>query len=192
MVKIILKLSVLVLLVFNFNGAKADSFFVANKDIYQKESKLISRDYIIPMIYVEEMEYYNGKKSPAYTQKIIRKLALEPSVIIVDKKDLADYFLIPKLKKSKIESINRENSRYSMSIALELWSKGGVLINTEHQNRYIIIKKSQDPQEIAKKLLSKLLDEAVDNFLLKIENHELKIGQKPILNNNEPIKHAIL
>ena len=191
MIKKILELSALVLFVFNFNSAKADSFFVANKDIYQKENKLISKDYIIPMIYVEEMEYYNGKKSPAYTQKIVRKLALETSVIVVDKKELADYFLVPKLQRSRMEPINKENSRYSIVVTLELWSKGGVLINTEHQNRYIIIKKSQDSQKIAKKLLSKLLEEAVDNFLLKIENHELKIGLNPILNYTKSKKHII-
>jgi hypothetical protein len=129
------------------------------------------------------MEYYNHTKTSAYTGKINEQLSLEPNIITTDNEELADFYLVPKLLLSKIERINSENSRYSMSVALELWAKGGVLINTERQNRYIIIENSQNPQEIAKKLLLKLLEDAVNNLSLKIKNlfdlhnkHLIKVG----------------
>lgn len=172
----LLKLSVIIVLVMFTGTVKADSFFVASiKDLNAQNSEQI-KDHIIPLVYIKDMEYYNHTKTSAYTGKINEQLSLEPNIITTEDEDLADFYLIPKLLLSKIERINSENSRYSMSVALELWAKGGVLINTERQNRYIIIENSQNPQEIARKLLLKLLEDAVNNLSLKIKNNQLKIG----------------
>lgn len=169
MVKTFLKLSVLLALMFLTSPAKADSFLLS-------EANQLEQDHIIPLIYVENMEYYNQKTTSAYTKKITEQLSLEPKLIITEDKSMADYFLKPKLVQSKIEPINSENSRYSMSVAIELWSKDGDLIEKEQQNRYIIIESDQNPQMIAKKLLIKLLDATINNFILKIKNNQLNIS----------------
>jgi len=169
MVKAFLKLSVLLTLMFLASTVKADSFLLS-------ELENSKEDHIIPLIYIDNMEYYNNKTTNAYTQKIAEQLSLEPKLIVTEDKSLADYFLKPKLIQSKIEPINSENSRYSMSVVVELWAKGGILIEKEQQNRYIIIEHSQNPQKIAKKLLNKLLEEAISNFILKIKNNQLHIS----------------
>ena len=168
MVKRLLKLSALCLMILFTGQARADSFFVSENENIE--------DHIIPLIYVGNMEYYNRTETSAYTRQICEQLALEPKIIVTDDENLADYYIKPKLLQSKMEQINTENSRYSMSVALELWSKGGILINSEQQNRYIIIENSQNAQEIAQKLLTRLLKEAVNNMLLKIKNSELPIS----------------
>jgi len=168
MITRLLKLSALCLLMFLSSMAKADSFFVAENQT--------AEDHIIPLIYVRNMEYYNHTYTAAYTKQISEQMTLEPKIIVTDDETLADYYVQPKLLQSKMEQISSENSRYSMSVALELWAKGGILINSEQQNRYIIIENSNDAQDIAQRLMVKLLREAVKNMLLKIKNSELPIN----------------
>ena len=169
MVKTFLKLSVLLVLIFLTTPAKADSFLLP-------EINSPKQDHIIPLVYIENMEYYNHATTSAYTKKIAEQLSLEPKLIVTEDKNLADYLLKPKLVQSKIEPINSENSHYSMSVAIELWSKDGDLIEREQQNRYIIIESPQNPQKIAKKLMIKLLDATINNLILKIKNNPLNIN----------------
>ena len=167
MVKTFLKLSVLLVLMFLTSPAKADSFLLSESN---------SEDHIIPLVYISDMEYYNHTTTAAYTPKIVEQLSLEPKLIITEDKDLADYILQPKLIQSKIALINSENSRYSMSVAVELKNKDGIIIKTEQQNRYIIIENTQNPQKIARKLIVKLLEKALGNIILTIKNSPLHIG----------------
>ena len=105
------------------------------------------------------MEYYNGKTTSTFTAKITEQLSFEPRVLVTESQELADYFIAPKLVLSKIEPINETNSRYSMSVMVELRKNDGTLVDSETQNRYIIISKEQNAQEIAHKLIEKLLEE---------------------------------
>lgn len=174
MAKTLTKLFVLVVLMFLSGAAKADSFFMAAlPDMkYTKQSA----DQIIPLIFIKDMEYYNQTKTSIYTSQIAEQLTLEPDIIVTEDEAMADYYLQPKLLQAKVEKINMDNSRFSMSVAVELWAKGGVLIDNERQNRYIIINNNDDYQEIAKKMLLKLLTEAVNNIIRRIKNNEPEIS----------------
>lgn len=174
MAKKLIKLSVLLVLLLLIGTARADSFFMAslpdNRHIVQKQDK------IIPLIFIKDMEYYNHTITPIYTETIAEQLSLEPEIIVTEDETTADYYLQPKLLQAKVEKMNMDNSRFSMSVVVELWAKGGVLIDSERQNRYIIINNDEDSQKIAKKMLLKLLSEAVNNIILKIKNKQLNIG----------------
>lgn len=173
MVRRLLKLSVFCLLLCLTDMAKADSFFVSEVPVEQQN---IQDDHIIPLVYIKHMEYYNHTHTAAYTGKIAEMMSLEPKIIVTDNESMADYYLLPRLERSRIERINPESSRYSMSLSLELWSKGGILFDREEQNRYIIIENNADPQEIAQKLLIKLLQENIRNLSQKIKNNELPVS----------------
>lgn len=123
-----------------------------------------------PLLYIKEIEYYNGKTSSDFTAKIAERLSFEPQVLVTESQELADYFLIPKLILSKIEPINETNSRYSMSVMIELRKNDGTLVDSETQNRYIIISKEQDIQEIAHKLIEKLLEDGINALSGKLNN----------------------
>lgn len=84
-------------------------------------------DSTIPLLYVDDIEYYNGSASSAFTGKITEKLAFEPRILVTETRELADYFLKPRLLLSKIEPVNAENSRYSMSVVVELRKATAVL-----------------------------------------------------------------
>lgn len=127
----------------------------------------------IPLLYVKDIEFYNHAKSSRYTQKIAQQLSFEPRVLVTEHQELADYFLVPKLLRSTMEKIDDSNSRYSMSVVIELQNSQGNIIDSAQQNRYIIVSNSDDKQVIAQKLLTKLLEDAISalsnrlNSLLK-------------------------
>ncbi len=134
---------------------------------------IFETDSTIPLLYIKDVEFYNNKTSSRYTADIARKLSFEPRVLITEHRELADYFLVPKLLLSKMEKIDDKNSKYSMSVVVELQNGRGETIETARQNRYIIVSNADNRQEIAHKLLLRLLEDAVTalsehlNVLLK-------------------------
>lgn len=168
MLKFFSKLSVFCWFCFWAIPAKADSFLLS-----QSDTENVAQEQIIPLIYVKNLEYYNHKKTSAYTQNIKDKLSLESKIIIIDDEKMADFYIVPQLLQSHMESFNQDVSRYSMSINVELWSKGGILIDNSSKTRYIVIESSENAQQVAKKLLIKLLDEALTELMHKIKNNQL-------------------
>lgn len=136
---------------------------VLPKSMYETDSTL-------PLLYIKEMEYYNGKTTSNFTAKISEQLSFEPRVLVTESQELADYFIAPKLVLSKIEPINETNSRYSMSVMVELRKNDGTLVDSETQNRYIIISKEQNTQEIAHKLIEKLLEDSINALSGKLNS----------------------
>lgn len=125
-------------------------------------------DGAIPLIYIKDVEFYNHTVTSAYTEKLAQKLSFEPKVLITENKELADYFIVPKLLQAKMEKIDQENSRFSMSVAIELHKTNGIVVDSEQKNRYIIVTHEQDTQEVAQKLMMKLLEDALDEMSGKL------------------------
>lgn len=122
---------------------------------------LYETDSTIPLIYIKDVEFFNNTATPAYTTKIAQQLSFEPRVLVTENKELADYYIVPKVLLAKSEKIDDKHSRFSMSVTVELQKINGVVVDKEEQNRYIIISDEQNTQEIAQKLLIKLLEDAI-------------------------------
>lgn len=123
---------------------------------------LYETDSALPLIYIKDMEFFNQTTSSAYRDKITEHLSFEPRVLVTENKELADYYIVPKLLLSKSEKIDDTHSRFSMSVVVELQKTNGVLVNKETQNRYIIVSTNENTQEIAQKLLIRLIQDALD------------------------------
>ena len=152
----------------SFNEDRAEKIAQRVNTVLPKS--MYETDSTIPLLYIKEMEYYNGSSTNNFTSKITEQLSFEPRVLVTEDKELADYFLAPKLVLSKIEPINETNSRYSMSIVIELRKNDGTLVDSETQNRYIIINKEQNTQEIAHKLVEKLLEDGINALSGKLNS----------------------
>lgn len=118
----------------------------------------------IPLFYIYPLEFYTKKTTSDYTSRITEQLSFMPRILITDNKELADYYILPRLEKSSLDIIDEKNSRYSMSVSIEIKSKEGEVITKDTKNRYIIIDNSKDKQEVAKKLMIKLLTESVSTL----------------------------
>ena len=118
----------------------------------------------IPLFYVYPLEFYTKKTTSDYTSRITEQLSFMPRILITDNKELADYYILPRLEKSSLDIIDEKNSRYSMSVSIEIKSKEGEVITKDTKNRYIIKDNSKDKQDVAKKLMIKLLTESVSTL----------------------------
>lgn len=131
---------------------------------------LYETDSSIPLIYIKDLEFFNQSTSSAYTSKIAEQLSFEPRVLVTENEELADYYIVPKLLLSKSEKIDEKNSRFSMSVVVELQRTNGIIVDAKEKNRYIIISAEQNTQEIAQKLLLKLLEEAINTMRQQLNN----------------------
>lgn len=122
----------------------------------------------IPLVYIKDTEFYNHTTTAAYTEKLAQKLSFEPKVLVTESKELADYFIVPKLLQAKMEKIDESNSRFSMSVIIELQNTKGNIVDSEQQNRYVIISNEEDQQKIAQKLMIKLFEDALDTMAGKL------------------------
>lgn len=176
MLKSIIKPSVLALGIILSPKAEADGFLLPSENFsYQAyeetaQKETASQDYIIPLVFIKDIEFYNNTTTSAYTKDIKAFLSLEPSVIVADDEAVADYFLIPYLQYSKIDPVNQEKSRYSMSVTVKLQAKGGAEIDQEEKRRFILIDNAQDKQEIARRLMLKLIKEASTALVIRLKN----------------------
>ena len=121
-----------------------------------------------PLIYIDDLEFYNNTKTPKYKDHIKEQLIFEPSILITEKKDLADFYLNPKVVKSSIDKIDEKNSKFSMAVELKINNSENKEVLKETKKRYIIIDNSLKNQEIAHKMLTKLLNEALASLKDKI------------------------
>lgn len=122
----------------------------------------------IPLIYIENIEFYNHTSSSAYKEVMTQYLSLEPNIFVIEDKTLADYILIPRVLQSKNDKIDDNNSRYNMSVELELQKITGETIDTVQKNRYIIVSDISQTQIIAQKLLLKLMRECIQELSAKL------------------------
>lgn len=150
---------------------RADTVEKIAKEVNASYPKsLYETDKTLPLVFVKDLEYYNHKTTPAHTNHIAEKIRFEPQVLITDNKELADYFIVPKLNQSKVEKIDAAHSRYSMSVSIEIQKANGEVVDSQQQNRYIIIDNTKDTQQIARQLLLKLLDDALKALSFTLNN----------------------
>ena len=121
-----------------------------------------------PLIYIDDLEFYNNTKTQKYKDYIKEQLIFEPSILITEKKDLADFYLNSKVVKSSIDKIDEKNSKFSMAVELKINNSENKEVLKETKKRYIIIDNSLKNQEIAHKMLTKLLNEALASLKDKI------------------------
>lgn len=131
------------------------------KSIYENNNRT-------PLIYIEDLEFYNKKRTPKYANHIKEQLIFSPDILITEKEELADFYLKPKVIKSSIDKIDEKNSKFSMAVELKITDIQNKEILKETKKRYIIIDNNSKKQEIAQKMLIKLLNEALASLKDKI------------------------
>ena len=139
-------------------------------EIAQDIKENMPNSTVTPLVYINDVQYYNNTKTSAYTKKIAEFVSLEPNVLVSDNVELSDYVIQPKMILSKIEKIDNKNSRYSMSVVIELQDLDGNIVKSSQKNRYIIIDNNENKQEVASKLLLKLIKECLKELSPSVNN----------------------
>ena len=70
----------------------------------------------IPLFYVYPLEFYTKKTTSDYTSRITEQLSFMPRILITDNKELADYYILPRLEKSSLDIIDE---KYTENLSVE-------------------------------------------------------------------------
>ncbi len=125
-------------------------------------------------VYVGPVEFNNNTHSTKPSQVLKDMFADTPGYQLVDNPGAAAYALFPKVLKAKVDSLNSQTKRIQMVVSLQLQVRDSSISFSEHQNRFVLFESGKNEQEIAQKLLHKLLRKAGRALFSRIEQAEEK------------------
>lgn len=125
----------------------------------------------LALLHIKTLEYYNGGKSDKYTQILKEQFADNPYFYLTDDAEIADYVITPKVLKAKVDKLDAGHKRLQMVVVLEINGLKEEAVN-EYQNRFVLFGAEENEQETASRLLEKLLSNAGEGVLRKIEHQE--------------------
>lgn len=126
------------------------------------------------LVFIENMHFWDGSDANYYTEFIKELMSSSEYFYITDNSEIADYRLIPSLKKAVVDKIDNKN--YKMQMNIEVSTIATNLSDfapiTETQNHFILFSSDKDEQETADTLIRKLLKRAIANTSKKINTFE--------------------
>ncbi len=125
----------------------------------------------LALLHISPLEYYNGAKSAKYAKILEEQFADNPYFYLTEDAEIADYVIVPKLLKAKVDKLDAGHKRLQMVVLLEISGLKDEIVN-EYQNRFVLFGAEEDEQQTASRLLEKLLENAGDGALRKIEHNE--------------------
>lgn len=135
----------------------------------------------LALVHIAPLEFFNGSKSVKYTQIVEDKLFNNPYFYLTSDGEIADYVIQPKVLKAKIDALDAAHKRLQMVVVLEVSGLDKNEIVSEYQNRFVLFGAEEDEQKIAARLIKKLLQNASDGVVRKIEHQEqLKLEKNVI------------
>lgn len=125
----------------------------------------------LALVYIDDLVYYNGATSQKYAQFLADEIEENPYYYITKQKDLADYIITPKVLKAKIDTLDEAHKRLHLVLSLEISGLEEDLVSVP-QNRFVLFLKQEDEQNIAARLVKKLLSQAGKEAVRQIEKRE--------------------
>ncbi len=132
-------------------------------------------------VYIPPTEFFNNTKSEKRAEVLKKQFSQNEYFYVTDKADLADYIVRTKVLRAKVDPINSNTNRLQMVIAVELENVEDKTTSTEHQNRFVLFSSSEDEQEVAAKLMTKLFEKAGEQTINRIEQKERKKNRGPAI-----------
>ena len=126
------------------------------------------------LIFIENMQFWDGSDANYYTEFIKELMSGSEYFYVTDNPEIADYRLIPSLKKAIVDEIDNKNYKMQMNIEVNTIATNisdFAPIN-ETQNHFILFSADKDEQETANTLIRKLLKRAIGNTVKKINSYE--------------------
>lgn len=125
----------------------------------------------LALVHVKNLEYFNGTKSVKYANLLKKYIENNPYFYLTEDIEIADYVITPKVLKAKVDALDAGNKRLHMALVLEVAGLEKEIIS-EYQNRFVLFGVEEDNQNTASRLLSKLIEQAGDVVVRKIEHKE--------------------
>ena len=127
----------------------------------------------LSLVYIKGLEYFNGAKSVKYAKLLKKHIDGNPYFYLTEDEEIADYVITPKVLKAKVDALDASNKRLHMALVLEITGLEKEVVS-EYQNRFVLFGAEESEQSIASRLISKLIEQAGDGAVRKIEQNEQK------------------
>lgn len=121
------------------------------------------------LLYIAPVAFYNNTVSESHKQILTEIFDKNEAFYITDNKDAADYIISAKVMRAKVDPINSNTNRLQMVLSVGVEFTEGGASTVEHQNRFILFSSEDNEQEVAAKLMRKLLNKAGEQILNKVE-----------------------
>lgn len=121
------------------------------------------------LLYIAPVSFFNNTVSENHKQILKEIFGKNDAFYLTENKDTADYIISAKVMRAKVDPINSNTNRMQMvlSVGVEFTDSGASTV--EHQNRFILFANGDNEQEVAAKLMRKLLTKAGEQILNKVE-----------------------
>lgn len=136
------------------------------------EDKLAITDDKRGLVYIAPAEFFDKTTSDVHAKTLKDMFENDDGYFVTDKKDLADYIIKAKVLRAKVDAINSSTKRLQMVISVEVEFPDEKASAVEHQNRFVLFNSSENEQEVAFKLLKKLLSSAGEKIKEKVDQAE--------------------
>ena len=125
------------------------------------------------LLYIRKMVFWNGNETDHYKDLLTGLFSNSEYFYVTEDESIADLVVTPRLTKSEVDEIDRNNHKMLMSTELEVFSPtdNNFAPLQERQNHFILFSSSKDEQKIADELLRKLLTKASKELSRKLDNY---------------------
>ena len=125
----------------------------------------------LALLYIEDLAFFDGTKSAKQSQILRQLYADNPYFYLTEDAEIADYVIRPKVLTAKLDKTGENQNRLHMVVMLEVEGLSAEP-SSEYQNRYVVFDDSEDKQNVAARMLDKLMVLAGQSLLEKIEDNE--------------------
>ncbi|MBQ8482160.1 MAG: hypothetical protein IJ532_06475 [Alphaproteobacteria bacterium] len=125
------------------------------------------------LLYVRKMVFWNGNETSHYNDFLTGLFSNSEYFYVTEDESIADFVVTPRLTKSEVDEIDRNNHKMQMSMELEVFSltDNNFAPLQERQNHFILFAGDKDEQKIADELLRKLLTKASKELSRKLDDY---------------------
>ena len=125
----------------------------------------------LALLYIEDLTFFDGTKSAKQSQILKKLYADNPYFYLTEDAEIADYVIHPKVLTAKVDKTDENQNRLHMVVMLEVEGLTAEP-SVEYQNRYVVFDNNEDKQDVAARMLDKLIELAGRSLLEKIEDNE--------------------
>ena len=134
----------------------------------------------LALVCVKKLEYFNCSTSLKYANILKKHIDGNPYFYLTEDSEIADYVITPKVLKAKVDSLDASNKRLHMALVLEIEGMETEIVS-EYQNRFVLFGAEENEQKIASRLIGKLMEQAGDGVVRKIEHKEQQKLESKVL-----------
>lgn len=137
------------------------------------------------LVYIAPMNFFDGTDTDHYTPYLTDLFSHSKYFFVTDDLKIADYVITPNLSSAEVSAIDAKNNRMQMVVELDTAAPTiqDFMPLSEQQNHFILFAADKDEQEVADKLIQKLLQRAAAATCSKLEKHLQKQIEDKVLNH---------